>query len=243
MCTSTRNVREPTIGSMSTGAARARRWPRASLRAVWRRTSATVAAPATNPVAAAAAAWTAGRAGRRGRLDRPDLGEHRQAVDGLLFLQHVLGGQLDLAHPEDIVPASAVMFKAASRRPGSVRTILPPIPSIARFIDLFDSEDPARLAGLLRRARGRVEVQLVELGGDPGVLPLALDAEREHAHAVDLAPVVERLGPAERQQPAVQVHQHLVVVGQRQSAAPTVSPSFSATNAQFSSRIGFRSLA
>ena len=58
--TSTRKLRDPTIGSASS----ARRGPRlrASLRAVCRRTSARVAAPATNPVAATAAAWTAGAA-------------------------------------------------------------------------------------------------------------------------------------------------------------------------------------
>src|ERR1700729_1528350 len=59
-CTSTRNDREAVIGNRSA----IRREPflplRASLRVDRRLIRASVAAPATNPVAAAAAAWTAG---------------------------------------------------------------------------------------------------------------------------------------------------------------------------------------
>src|SRR5947209_2941809 len=72
---------------------------------------------------------------------------------------------------------------------------------------------------MLRRPRRRVEVQLVELRGDPGVLPLALDTEREHADTVDLASVPQGLCPSEWEQAPAQVDQHLVVVRQRQRRA------------------------
>jgi hypothetical protein len=66
---------------------------------------------------------------------------------------------------------------------------------------------------------GCVEVHLVEARGDAGVLVLGLDAEREDAHAVDLAAACQRPDPAERQQPPVELGQHLVEVGQRQRGA------------------------
>src|SRR5829696_9322040 len=64
---------------------------------------------------------------------------------------------------------------------------------------LVGLEDPAHLALLLRRHLGRVEMALVEARGDARVLPLRLDAEREHAYPVDLAPVPEELRPSDRQ--------------------------------------------
>src|SRR6516225_6098975 len=59
-CTSTRNDLVAAIGSRSTARRDPPRPLRASLRAVRRFTRATVAAPATNPVAATAATCTAG---------------------------------------------------------------------------------------------------------------------------------------------------------------------------------------
>ena len=143
--------RRPTIGSMST----ARSGPFAAERApacacVRRLTSAIVAAPATNPVAAAAAAWTAGSDAARRRLHRPDLGEHGQAVDVSSSgsdRPHRLGAQAAsgacssarLSHARDMVTSRSVIFKASSRRPGTYGRSCPPYRSIARFIDLFVS--------------------------------------------------------------------------------------------------------
>ena len=112
-----------------------------------------------------------------------------------------------------------------------------------RFIGTFDLEDPAHLAAVLGGRGGHVVVALVEAGGDAGVLVLGLDAEREDAHLVDLLALAQGLDPAERQQPPVQLLQHLVVVGEGQRDADRLAVGVSATIAQFSSRIGFSSLA
>src|SRR3954468_14877046 len=71
-------------------------------------------------------------------------------------------------------------------------------------------EDPPHLAALLRRPLGRVEVQLVEARGHPPVLPLALDAEGEDPHPVDLALAQQEAQPPDREQPAVHLLEHLV---------------------------------
>jgi hypothetical protein len=56
----------------------------------------------------------------------------------------------------------------------------------------------------------------VEPGGDAGVLILGLDAEEAHPHPVDPPPRADRLDPAEWEQPAAELRQHLVEVGDGQ---------------------------
>ena len=63
----------------------------------------------------------------------------------------------------------------------------------------------------------------VERRGDAQVLVAGLDAEREDPDPVDLGPAGEEAQPAERQQPAVHLREHLVDVGQREGGADHLS--------------------
>src|SRR3954465_11711799 len=75
---------------------------------------------------------------------------------------------------------------------------------------LVGLEDPAHLAPLLRDTRGGVEMLDVERRRDPGVLVGVLDAEEAHADPVHDRRTAQEVPPAERQQAALHLHQHLV---------------------------------
>ena len=112
----------------------------------------------------------------------------------------------------------------------------PPIASIARFmLRLVSRIQPISPHFCGTRVRG-VEVLDVERRRDPRVLVLGLDAEEADADAVDDPALAQEVPPAERQQPPLHLHQHLVDVG-TVIAIAAVSPSaVSATMNQLRSK-------
>src|SRR5438067_9300896 len=115
----------------------------------------------------------------------------------------------------------------ATLLPGAERFLVQPIglddapahrlhAAVHRLVDL---QDPPHLAASGGAAGGLIEVFHVELRGHAGVLELRLHAEREDANAGDLLLVGEEPEPAEREQAAVQLRQHLVPVEQRERRA------------------------
>ena len=80
-------------------------------------------------------------------------------------------------------------------------------------------QDPAHLPALLRCVFGSVEVHLIEARRDACVAVVGLDAEHDHADRVDLLTLAQRRQPAEWEQAAVELGEHLVVIGQRQRGA------------------------
>ena len=110
--------RQPAVGAALAGdPARAR-----SLRALRRLTSASVAAPATNPVAAAAAACTAGSDAGDERLDRSRTSASTgSAVDDLLVLAELDSSELVSALMVDIVTARAVIVHGTTSTDASIR--------------------------------------------------------------------------------------------------------------------------
>ena len=118
----------PTIGRPPTPR---RELTRASLRAPWRRTSASVAAPATNPVAAAAAAWTAGRTGEARSIARTSASTGRPSTISSASSRRrrraaraSRGAGLGRIGPH-MVTAAAVGCRASDRRPAPGGEALP----------------------------------------------------------------------------------------------------------------------